>query len=243
MKRRHEKQKGMGTPLRNQLKRMEVSGDGSKVWDKKHKEQLLFEIERLLEKLTQSKNLGPDPATPRKARDRTIYVLDAVIHSLIWMPDIREDRLLQSLSALRDALVDFQKGRDHSLFSRPPHRGGRKIDSTDRKMMQLIAASAMEILMNGGHTRRSASSRVAAKLDKAGWKRSQHQTIEAGTVARWRDNQIEAIRRGDNQGPFPGLFRGYQNMDVSSSANAEERANELLDWLNQDYFLQDDDSG
>ncbi len=244
MNSRDEDQTNMGTPLRSELKRMKPSEDGSKIWDEEHKERLLFEIEELLRKLEETNLCKPSKASPQDARNMSIQVLEAIIHSLIWMPDIHEERLLQPLSALRSALVDFQEGRDPSLFSRSSEGRGRKVEPTDRQMMRAIAASATELLMKSGLSLENATSWVARRLNKAGWSRTgTDKTIYPKTVARWRDDQVEAIRRDKHAGPFPVLFKGYQNVEVSSKADAEKLAQNLINWLTDIYFLSIEDSG
>ena len=243
MNSRDEDQTNMGTPLRNVLKRIKASEDGSKIWDKEQKEMLLFKIEELLKKLKRAKRRKSSDASPHDARNMSIEVLVAVMHSLIWMPDIHEERLLQPLYTLMDALVDFQKGRDPSLFSRSPKGRGRKVEPTDRRMMRIIAASATEVLMKSGLSLNDATSWVARRLNKAGWsKTGTDKKIKPGTVARWRDDQVEAIRRDKHVEPLWFLFKGYQKVKVSSKADAEKLAQNLINWLTDNYFLSIEDS-
>lgn len=117
--------------------------------------------------------------------------LVGVLRLLEKQPGLMERGDLAPLLRLNGALSDLTVGRVSTLF-KPAKKAGRPV-SSQRELLQAIAARALSELIQAGEDRDQAASRIARAL-KA--KRRDMSDVSATTVVNWRQRLM--------QGPGPG---------------------------------------
>lgn len=96
--------------------------------------------------------------------------------------------------AIMQSFVDLEQGLEPPLFSTKPRPRERE-RSSQRKHVQMLAAVAMEVLMELGQGLEEAAQQVASAAQK--WPGLQAQTVTSTTIRNWRD-QVRSPDDGRN---------------------------------------------
>ena len=107
-------------------------------------------------------------------------------HAVVRFIGVRHENpeLAAPFLEMRASFVDLERGLDPPLFSKDVKLRERE-RSSQRKHLQMLAAVAMDVLMERGMGREDAASEVARAVQK--WTSLGAQEIKGTTVRNWRD--------------------------------------------------------
>jgi hypothetical protein len=182
--------------------------------------------EQLRKNLNMAGRIYAAPESPDHRRMAVRAAVNAVLAFLeVALADDHEllrAQMFTPLNAIAVALGELDRGLTSPLFE-PARVLGHPPAPHGREMTKGGAAAAMSLLMEVGHSREEAATRVARQLVALGVKLEGNRQLNWRTVASWRDQVMKAGPVRDDTGMYATYCLGLANWAPPDGLDKEAR--------------------